>query len=276
MANIRVTLFQLPHTRWRRDALQPPQVQHDTAGRDTCGHFPDGGLRCITGNTRGLVGSVLSSQKTASSSSNISGSSLTTTTSFVSRRYTGRISFSSLGAKLLTASSALRAYRNRHLGTLMRCCEAWEPVGKCFDPISFECTDFQGLSQIIENLTPESLAEREAEIRNLLRTQTEKDIAHPLENEDESGKRLCEYWGSTFQARAEGPRHHQFENLLQYVQKAPGDIRWVIDRNEFDELIALETESAPGAEGVPCGACRCAGGLASQFLSICVGRRYYS
>ena len=42
-----------------------------------------------------------------------------------------------LDAKLLVASSALRAYRNRHLGTLMRCCEAWEPVEKCFDQISF-------------------------------------------------------------------------------------------------------------------------------------------
>ena len=42
---------------------QPPQVQHGTAGRDTCGHFFDGGLRCITWNTRGLVGSVFSSQK---------------------------------------------------------------------------------------------------------------------------------------------------------------------------------------------------------------------
>ena len=38
------TLPAPPHSRWRRDALQPPQVQHDTAGRDTCGHFPDGGL----------------------------------------------------------------------------------------------------------------------------------------------------------------------------------------------------------------------------------------
>ena len=44
----------------------------------------------------------------------------------------------SLGAKLLTASTASRAFRNRHLGTLMRCCEAWEAVGKCFDPVSFE------------------------------------------------------------------------------------------------------------------------------------------
>ena len=65
----------------------------------------------------------------------------------------------SIGAKLLTASTALRAYRNRHLGTLMPCCEAWDPVGKCFDPTSFECVDFQKLSQMIASLTRENLAE---------------------------------------------------------------------------------------------------------------------
>ena len=52
----------LPHSRWRRDVLQPPQVQHDTAGRDTCGHFPGGRLRSVTWSIWGLVGSVLSSQ----------------------------------------------------------------------------------------------------------------------------------------------------------------------------------------------------------------------
>ena len=52
-----------PHLRSRRDALQPPQVQQDAAGRDTCGRFPDGGLRCVTWNTGSLVGSVLSSQR---------------------------------------------------------------------------------------------------------------------------------------------------------------------------------------------------------------------
>ena len=57
------TLPALTHLRWRRDALQPPHAQQDTAGRDTCGHFPDGGLRCVTWNTRGLVGSVLSSER---------------------------------------------------------------------------------------------------------------------------------------------------------------------------------------------------------------------
>ena len=38
------TLPPHPHSRWRRDVLQPHQVQHDTAGRDTRGHFTDGGL----------------------------------------------------------------------------------------------------------------------------------------------------------------------------------------------------------------------------------------
>ena len=200
----------------------------------------------------------------------------------------------SIGAKLLIASTALRAYRNRHLGTLMRCCEAWKPVEDCFDTSSFECVDFRRLSQIIANLTRENLAEREAEITNLPWTQTEKDTAlarcrggqrawrnkkpvlspsavtdeegHPLENEDESGRRLCEYWGTIFQARVEGPRHHQHEDILRYVQQAPDDIRRTIDKTEFDDLFALKNDSAPGPDGIVYGAYRCAGGLGSQFL----------
>ena len=82
-----------------------------------------------------------------------------------------------IGEKLLVASTALRAYRNRHLGTLMRCCEAWEPIEDCFDSSSFECIDFQRLSQIIANLTRENLAEREGEITNLPWTQTAKNTA---------------------------------------------------------------------------------------------------
>ena len=72
---------------------------------------------------------------------------------------------------------ALRAYRNRHLGALTHCCEAWEPVGKCFDQWSFECIDFHGLTQIVASLTRERITEREAEIRDLPWTQTEKDNA---------------------------------------------------------------------------------------------------
>ena len=205
-----------------------------------------------------------------------------------------RKTLGSLGAKLLTASTAVRAYRNRHLGTLMRCCEAGEPVGKCFDQNSFECIEFHWLSQIIASLTRERIAEREAEICNLPWTQTEKvnalvkcrlglrawrakkpmlclhavtdEDGHPLENEDESGRRLCEYWGTIFQARNEGERHHHYENILQYVQKAPDDIRWEIDRNEFDQLMATEKEPAPGPHVIPKSLYICAGGLGSQFL----------
>ena len=83
----------------------------------------------------------------------------------------------SIGAKLFIASTALRAYRNRHLGTLMRCCEAWKPVEDCFDTSSFECIDFQRLSQIIASLTRENLDEREAVVTNLPWTQTQKDTA---------------------------------------------------------------------------------------------------
>ena len=150
------------------------------------------------------------------------------------------------------------------------------------------------LSHIIANLTRENLAEREAEITDLLWTQTEKDTAsarcrsgqrawrtkkpvlslnavtdeegHPLENEDESGRRLREYWGTNFQARVEGPRHHQFEDILRFVQKAPDDIRWTVDKTDFDELIAMKKDSAPGPDGIPCGAYKCARNLGSQFL----------
>ena len=81
-----------------------------------------------------------------------------------------------IGAKLLIASTALRAYRNRHLGTLMRCCQGWKLVEDCFDRSSFQCIDFLRLRQIIASLTRENLEAREAEVTNLPWTQTEKDI----------------------------------------------------------------------------------------------------
>ena len=177
----------------------------------------------------------------------------------------------------------------------MHCCEAWEPVGKCFDRCSFECIANHGRSQIIVSFTPERIAEREAQIQNLLWTQAEKDDAlakcrlglrawrskkpmlclhavtdedgHPLENGDESGRRvICDFWSTIFQARNEGVRHHHCETVLRYVQKALDDIRWEIDRNESDELMAVRKESAPGPDEISYGFHRCAGGLSSQLL----------
>ena len=72
--------------------------------------------------------------------------------------------------------------------------------------------------------------------------------------------RLCTTW------RTEDERHHDHETILECVQKAPDDVKWEIDRREFDEMIATEKESAPGPDGVPNGICRCAGGLRFNFL----------
>ena len=82
-----------------------------------------------------------------------------------------------IGAKLLITSTALRAYRNRQLGTLMRCREAWKPIEDCFDTFSFECIDFQRLGKIFASFARENLEAREAEVSTLPWTQTEKDIA---------------------------------------------------------------------------------------------------
>ena len=79
---------------------------------------------------------------------------------------------------------------------------------------------------------------------------------HPLEDEDESGRRLCEYWRTIVQARAEGPRHHQYEDILRHVRKALDHIRWTTDKTEFDALIALKKDSAPGPDGIPYGVYR--------------------
>ena len=200
-----------------------------------------------------------------------------------------------IGAKLLITSTALRAYGNRHLGTLMRCCEAWKPFEDCFDTSFFQCIDFPKLSQIIENLTRETLEEREAEVTNLPWTQTEKDTALAR---CKSGQRAwrnkklvlslsvlllmkrdipwkmrmnleedCVIIGEPFSRHArEGPRHHQHEDILRYVQQAPDDISWTVDQDEFDDLLALQKDSAPGPDGIPYGAYRCAGGLGSMFL----------
>ena len=79
---------------------------------------------------------------------------------------------------------------------------------------------------------------------------TDED-GHPLENENEneSGRRLCEYWGTILQACVEGERHHCLETIFSYVQRAPDSICREIDRNEFDERLAIKKESAPGPDG---------------------------
>ena len=75
---------------------------------------------------------------------------------------------------LLPTATAMTEHRNRQLATLVRCREASELVGRCFDSTTFECIDFHVLVQITANLTRGCRAERDDAIRNLPWTQTEK------------------------------------------------------------------------------------------------------
>ena len=61
--------------------------------------------------------------------------------------------------------------------------------------------------------------------------------------------RLCTCWSKIFESRTEDERHHAHETILEYVQKAPDDIHWEIDKREFDEMIAAKKESSPGPDG---------------------------
>ena len=47
-----------------------------------------------------------------------------------------------------------------------------------------------------------------------------------------------EYWETIFQARREGPRHHQHEEILRFVQQDNDDINWTVDQAEFDDFLA--------------------------------------
>ena len=88
----------------------------------------------------------------------------------------------------------------------------------------------------------------------------------PLDDDDESGTRLCSYWGRIFESRTEDDRHHAYETILEFVQKAPEDVQWSMDKQEFDKMIATKKESAPGPDGIPYGIFRRAVGLGSHFL----------
>ena len=133
--------------------------------------------------------------------------------------------------------------------------------------------DFQKLSQIIANLTRETLAERETEITNLPWTQTEKDTAwarckggqRAWRNKKPSVLWKMKMNQEPFSKHARKARDIT-DDILRYVQHPLDDINWTIDQAEFDDLFALEKDSAPGPDGIPYGVYRCAGGLGSKIL----------
>ena len=82
-----------PLQRWRRDALQPPAVPWGQPARDTCVHVPTGGLRCVSWNTRGLLGSTASSERSRELNHIYLTRLAKKTTSFISKRLIGKDEF---------------------------------------------------------------------------------------------------------------------------------------------------------------------------------------
>ena len=75
-------------------------------------------------------------------------------------------------------STALRACRNRHLGTLMRCCEAWKTYWRLLWYIFLRVYWFPATQpDFCWAFLVKTLKAREAEVSTLPWTQTEKDIA---------------------------------------------------------------------------------------------------
>ena len=66
-----------------------------------------------------------------------------------------------------------------------------------------------------------------------------------LDDEDESGTRLCTCWSRIFESRTEDDRHHAYEIILEFVQKAPEGL------TSNSLMIATKNESALGPDGTP-------------------------
>ena len=193
----------------------------------------------------------------------------------------------SIGAKLLIASTASCVPTEIDiLGHLCDVVKHGSLCADCFDPISFECAYFEKRLVTISDhrysaenpfraLTEFSLGHRQrktlhwpdAELDNVpgvtrnpcfVSVLSLMKTVIPWKTKINQEEGFVSIGDTIFQARVEGPTHHQYEDILRYVQKAPGDIHWLIDRTEFDELIAMKKDSAPSPDGIPYGAFRCA------------------
>ena len=81
------TLLAPPHLRWRRDALQPPELHRGCLDRNTGVHIPEGG------HTRGLNGSSFSSQTSRKENITTSVDLPEATTSSAHKKFMGKTSF---------------------------------------------------------------------------------------------------------------------------------------------------------------------------------------
>ena len=128
-----------------------------------------------------------------------------------------------LGAKLLVACTALRAYRSGLTAVVNLRCESWDLVARCFDHQGVECLNVRTLCNIIESLTRDNIRPYEEEDLGLDHNQAENDMVlpkcvssqqswavkkpkrtiHAISNVDDvpifdpdkAARRLCQHWG---------------------------------------------------------------------------------
>ena len=87
----------------------------------------------------------------------------------------------------------------------------------------------------------------------------------PLENEDESGRRLCD--GVRFFRRvSKASATIAMKTSCVTSRKLLTTYAGKLTETNFDELMAGKKESAPGPDGIPYSLYKCAGGLGSPFL----------
>ena len=177
-----------------------------------------------------------------------------------------------LGAELLVARTALRAFRNGLTATVKQCCGSWELLARCFDPYFVECVNFRALN-IIESLTRDNIRTFEEELFGLdIKPSGEghdpclmcfepakigfqqEETYHPCHLErrrraeqepDEAARTLCQHWSGIFSARSADMPSDCAETVLTFIQPAPPELRWSIGSDEFEELLDSNRESAP-------------------------------
>jgi hypothetical protein len=80
---------------------------------------------------------------------------------------------------------------------------------------------------------------------------------NPRDSTEGAAELLADHWGPIFQERK-----IQAEAALQvmpFIPVVPEGIAWELDRIEFGELVARPRDGAPGPDGIPYSAWRCAG-----------------
>ena len=151
------------------------------------------------------------------------------------------------------------------------------PIGDWIEPTSFECIDFQRLSQIIANLTREkSSGTRSGDSESILDTDGERQCASHKQmwTKRSAGKKSRTVavtdedghpWRTNMKLEEDylniedpSSKSASRAQCITNMKISCGMFRKILtisvglfDRTEFDDLIASKKDSAPGPDGIP-------------------------